>query len=330
MARFGGEREASISVDFDNSTGRELLSGTSEQLLVTAASALYCPEGFSYSASARLCVNAEEALGPFTEAMVADCKRFGGGDSCDNLTWERNFAQNLRGNAECPKGASRTLGGLCVEGGHAYGPFSQQLVETCQRNSGGQGCLTMRWNRSFAESMAPGEQRSTVPYFCQLNNVNGPRSTCGNTSLAMALSAVLGRRITPDFLWTHNTNTFGYNLANSRFRFAEVARSLGANGSRAAVLNVDQMKAELDRGRLLVMQGYFTNSYGHIVLVIGYNAQGFIVHDPFGRWRGGQTGSGYVNCGPGSNTGQGITYSYADMQRQSLLNPQFSVGVIAR
>jgi hypothetical protein len=117
MARFGGEREASISVDFDNSTGRELLSGTSEQLLVTAASALYCPEGFSYSASARLCVNAEEALGPFTEAMVADCKRFGGGDSCDNLTWERNFAQNLRGNAECPKGASRTLGGLCVEGG---------------------------------------------------------------------------------------------------------------------------------------------------------------------------------------------------------------------
>lgn len=169
-----------------------------------------------------------------------------------------------------------------------------------------------------------------IPYFCQLKNSYQPNSTCGNTSLAMGLSAVLGRTITPDYLYSYNMNRFGYNLANSRFRFAEVARALGASSSRAAVLSESEMKAELDQGRLLVMQGYFTNSYGHIVLIVGYNSSGFVVNDPYGRWAGGRVGSGYSLCTGSSGPGKGVIYSYADMRSQSLLNPNFSVGVIAR
>lgn len=319
-----------ISFDGDNSFTR--LSSIAAQApgMVPIGTRIYCPDTYAFDPVARLCVKDGKAIGPFPIAMQRDCIRFGGGSACQNLTWDLSFAKNLRGTDECPKGSTKSAQGLCVENGQTFGPFSQELVAKCREQNGGESCSTMRWSAAFAQNLLPSSRVSDVPYFCQLSNVNSPRSTCGNTSLAMALSAVMQRRITPDFLWTHNATNFGYTLANSRFRFAEVARSLGAQGSRPAVLTEQQIKNELDNGALIVMQGRFTNSYGHIVLIIGYNAQGFIVHDPFGRWRGGQTGSGYVNCGPSLNTGLGITYSYADMRRESLLNPQFSVGVIKR
>lgn len=178
-------------------------------------------------------------------------------------------------------------------------------------------------------SSSPGQ----VPYFCQHNNSYEPSSTCGNTALAMALSAVLGRTITPDYLYNYNPShtSSGYRKVNSRDRFAEVARSLGASGSRAAVLTESQMKAELDKGRLLVMQGYFTNvSSGHIVLVVGYNSSGFVVYDSNGRWNGGRAGSGYNRCGGNNDSGKGVVYKFSDMRSQSLLGSNFSVGVISR
>lgn len=183
---------------------------------------------------------------------------------------------------------------------------------------------------SSIDVLASKPEESGVPYFCQHANRFEPSRTCGNTSLAMALSAVMGENISPDELFSTNQQRFGYQLANSRFRFAEVARSWGAAGSRAAILSESEMKTELDRGAYLVMQGYFTNSYGHIVTVIGYTEQGFIVHDPNGLWNGGSTGSGYQRCTAGDATGRSVVYSYQEFREQSLRRPNYSVGVIRR
>ena len=171
---------------------------------------------------------------------------------------------------------------------------------------------------------------ANVPYFCQNTNYYRPSATCGNTSLAMALSYVLNKSVTPDYLYSYNYQKFGYRMANSRYRFADVAKSLGAHGSKAAILTESQMKSELDKGNVLVMQGKFTNSYGHIVLVIGYNSTGFVVHDPFGKWKGSYTGSGYYKCSGSNATGKNVTYSYSQFKSQSLVNPNFSVGIIAK
>ncbi|NJK59891.1 MAG: hypothetical protein HC918_06040 [Oscillatoriales cyanobacterium SM2_1_8] len=49
-----------------------------------------------------------------------------------------------------------------------------------------------------------------------------------------------------------------------------------------------QIRYEIDQGRPVVMGGQFVRSpAGHIVCVIGYTPEGFIVHDPYGDARTG-------------------------------------------
>ncbi len=45
---------------------------------------------------ANICVDDQNAWGPFTPGMVADCKQAGGGEvTCESMRWAREFAENL-------------------------------------------------------------------------------------------------------------------------------------------------------------------------------------------------------------------------------------------
>ena len=321
-------REESVSVVepkiFDTHEDLEKTLG------LRAMDAPYCPAGSVYGEKFKLCVKGSDALGPFSEAMKAACVKNSGGPSCQSNVWEKAFASSLRGQGVCPAGTTRTSDGLCIEGANAFGPFSTSQVERCRALGGKEACETPRWSVAMARTTVSPPQAMSIPYLCQHQNVNRPSATCGNTSLAMALSAVLNKSVTADFLWNYNAENFGYNMANSRDKFAQVAKSLGAAGSRAAVLTARGMKTELDAGRLIVLQGRFTNAFGHIIVLAGYNSQGFIAYDPNGKWNGGATGSGYAHCGPTRSTGKGVVYSYADIESQSLLGSDYSVGIIAK
>lgn len=139
--------------------GEEILS------LSLAASDYFCPSGFSYNASSKLCESATEALGPFTSAMIANCEKFGGGSVCRNSdNWNLQFARNLRGSGVCPVGSQRdSATGLCAEGGQVYGPFSRTHVANCRNAGGGMACESLRWDKAFAERTLPAGEVPGTP-----------------------------------------------------------------------------------------------------------------------------------------------------------------------
>lgn len=67
-----------------------------------------------------------------------------------------------------------------------------------------------------------------------------------------------------------------------------------------------EVKDWLGRGNPCVVHGWFTKS-GHIIVIRGFNAQGFIVNDPYGEY----WADGYDTKAPGG----GLTYSYHLMER---------------
>jgi peptidoglycan hydrolase-like protein with peptidoglycan-binding domain len=66
-----------------------------------------------------------------------------------------------------------------------------------------------------------------------------------------------------------------------------------------------EVKAWIDRGKPCITHGWFTQS-GHIICIIGYNSNGWIVHDPYGEWHK----DGYDTQKSGAN----LLYSYAMMK----------------
>ena len=67
-----------------------------------------------------------------------------------------------------------------------------------------------------------------------------------------------------------------------------------SNGSVAG------LKSELDRGHPVIIHGYFTRS-GHVVVVLGYDDNGYYVNDPAGA-RSQVFKGGYSSGGSGRNT----------------------------
>lgn len=133
------------------------------------AESFYCPSGSWYSLSEKLCVTQTQAVGPFTRAMIALCKKYGGGDSaCESSRWERGFASRLRQKGVCARGAefdrSRQA---CVEGNEVFGPFKVREVDACRTQGGGSTCETMRWSASFLPPLASegGANRKLLAFY---------------------------------------------------------------------------------------------------------------------------------------------------------------------
>lgn len=140
-----------------------------------------------------------------------------------------------------------------------------------------------------------------VPYFFQYDNRRFPGSSCQNTSIAMVL-AYLGWRGNPDDI----TSAYGKYMAQEPAGLARLFNIYGQNmGASMRLLpningSIAGLKSELDRGHPVIIHGYFTRP-GHVVVVLGYDDNGYYVNDPAGAWSQVFKG-GYSSGGSGRNT----------------------------
>ncbi|MFN9693627.1 MAG: C39 family peptidase [Synechococcaceae cyanobacterium] len=150
-----------------------------------------------------------------------------------------------------------------------------------------------------------GPKNLNVPYLKQLDNKNNPYGSCNVTCVAMCLQ-FFGVKPPPgkqleDVLYEkmeslgrsrHNPYDLQYLINTYPGNFKDIFREDG--GFR-------DIQASIDAGHPVIIHGYFT-SFGHIIVVRGYDDKGFIVNDPYGEW----FSTGYDN----SRTGANLHYSY--------------------
>lgn len=151
-----------------------------------------------------------------------------------------------------------------------------------------------------------GEVKLGVPYKSQLDNAFNPSGACNATSLAMALE-FLGVKHTgsgqfEDAIY-ESLRASGLHPGTASAMVAMVQK-YGKKDVHNETASDDDIRKHLDKGKPVVIHGDFTRS-GHIVCVIGYNAKGFIVNDPYGKFLG--TLGSYDN----NASGAGIVHEYA-------------------
>ncbi len=138
---------------------------------------------------------------------------------------------------------------------------------------------------------------SEVPYYNQYDNVNYPYSTCQNTSIAMVLS-YFQSSIHPDDIF----NRWGKDMAQSPSGLNYIYRYYASNSTINTYTNSspEDLQRALQDGYLAIVHGYFT-SYGHVIVVRGYDSQYYYVNDPAGKW------NGCFKCGYTSGDYNGVT-----------------------
>lgn len=143
-------------------------------------------------------------------------------------------------------------------------------------------------------------------YFTQRNNQLYPMRSCFPTSMAMAMrnnGYVYRHPLTPgleldDYIMWLANGTIGRSFADSlgipkgtKFlnEWWSVMVKVGnyllnpqGMSCRWTTATIDQIKAEIDKGKMVVVGTNFTHS-GHIVTVSGYNGNNLIVCDPYGN-----------------------------------------------
>lgn len=127
-----------------------------------------------------------------------------------------------------------------------------------------------------------------VPYYSQLDNKFDPYTACNVTSLAMCLSYYKIKP--PDYMqledylfqraadrgWSRFTPEGIKKLAES---FKGIKNHLTTAGT------LQNIRESINKGWPVIIHGFFT-APGHIIVIVGYTDDGFIVHDPYGEIMG--------------------------------------------
>jgi uncharacterized protein YvpB len=169
-----------------------------------------------------------------------------------------------------------------------------------------------------------------VPYKSQRDNDNNPDGSCNVTSLAMCLEflSIAGQNSSAqleDELYEYAVNN---NLSrHNPHDLAQVVSAYGAKDSFDSHASLDAVKGWLAAGNPIVTHGYFT-SFGHIVVLVGYDDKGFIVNDPYGEWYA----DGYDRNDPSGNNEKGklLTYSYQLIEDTCMTGGEFWVHFISK
>ena len=148
-----------------------------------------------------------------------------------------------------------------------------------------------------------------VPNLSQLDNTINPHGSCNVTCVAMCLYFLgmprrqgtqledeLYRKLEELGKSRHNPFDLQY-LIGTYPGFKDIFRE---NGS------IHDIQTSIDAGNPVIIHGYFTAS-GHIIVIRGYDDNGFIVNDPNGEW----FSSGYDQ----TRRGEGLHYSYGMISR---------------
>jgi hypothetical protein len=138
-----------------------------------------------------------------------------------------------------------------------------------------------------------------VPYKSQLDNALNPSGACNVTCFAMVMTyfRIKGKSSVGQL----EDELYRYMEANglSRWEPDDLARMATAYGLKDEFTmrgRLSDLRRAIANGHPCIIHGYFT-SFGHIIVVRGYDQAGFFVNDPYGEW----TSSGYENDWSGEN-----------------------------
>jgi hypothetical protein len=159
-----------------------------------------------------------------------------------------------------------------------------------------------------------------VPYLCQYENRIAPSATCQVTAFAMGYQFLTGKGLVPDSLAKDRGAYQSPDAVASHAR-----RDFGLLGSYGRSAGTEEeMKKELRAGHPIVLNTCGTYS-GHVLLIVGYNRDGWIVNDPAGLWSGKSYSNSAVGCGGFPHdggvaylsycSGRKVLYKYATLRR---------------
>jgi uncharacterized protein YvpB len=161
-----------------------------------------------------------------------------------------------------------------------------------------------------------------VPFKSQLDNRLNPTGACNVTSIAMCLAYLgmepQGTDQLEDELFQHMERK-GLNR-HSPEDLARVVRDYDKKDDFTVWGTFERCRNHIAAGNPCVIHGYFT-SFGHIIVLVGYDDKGFIVHDPYGEW----FSSGYRT----DLSGEFLHYSYGLIQRTCIPDGQFWVHYVS-
>jgi hypothetical protein len=150
----------------------------------------------------------------------------------------------------------------------------------------------------------PPQVELNVPYFTQRDNPRLSWATCNVTAIAMVfyyygIRAKNGGQLEDELLqWCFDKNGYG-SQTNHNVLTALIEAYGFKRGSFNTKMTWNGIKEELINRRPVVLCGYFTHG-GHIVTLIGFTPDGFLVNDPWG--------DGYY--GYASTEGRKLLYPY--------------------
>lgn len=215
----------------------------------------------------------------------------------------------------------------------SYAPVSDHLKVTL-KNQNIQGKNTWYAYQRHAAILEngkisfPTKVKLTVPYFDQLDNSENPYGSCNVTSVSMCLAYLGATRKNANKRFPDELQD--YCAANGLDRhepdaLAKIIQSYGYKDTFKTTASFEDVKGWLIQGNPVVVHGYFTPS-GHVVAIIGYTPQGFIVNDPYGELMYAPPNS-YYNI---YASGAGLLYSYSLIYNTSCTDNQFWVHFISR
>ena len=140
----------------------------------------------------------------------------------------------------------------------------------------------------------PSAEFTPVPYYFQYDNLYDPSATCGLTSAAMMIGA-RGASRTPDALFLD----YGRAQGQSPESLAQLYEWEGYTAEHGRAGTRTMLKSLLDDGDPVVVHGFWTDA-GHIAILTGYDATGWIANDPAGDWE----------VGYGTTSGEGVHYGF--------------------
>jgi|GEM_PF-1197518 len=165
------------------------------------------------------------------------------------------------------------------------------------------------WRKQEAERTAVKHKVLEVPYFSQMDNQFSSAGSSQVTAIAMTLNYHGIQPQQNNTLADEFYQWFEEHGEDRRDNSAleKLYRAYGFDGGFSTKRTWQEITAELDAERPVVIVGYFTNSE-HYVCIIGYDDEGYIVHDPAGTY----SENGYIR---GEKEGNTVHYSYALMER---------------
>lgn len=149
----------------------------------------------------------------------------------------------------------------------------------------------------------PASKRLNVPYFSQRDNVFNPTGSCNVTSYAMVMRYFqVPRKEQGGQL---EDELYSYMERNRLSRhdpwdLAQMGRDYRLKVNFTSRGRLSDIRRAIAQGQPCIIHGYFT-SFGHIIVVRGYDQAGFIVNDPYGQW----TSQGYRK----GQSGEALHYS---------------------